>query len=255
MNMESANPPTRIPDPTDFATPIITGGTVELNFSNAVRKAPPASEYIDIDLRRYFNPYQLPKWEAVLSAIESAYDGDSLKVVKQLRGGDFGKYRILPSDMSLYNKDTTLGINGVTIQPEFRAPKQQMGWNTRDDLLVTLIDAYTGEWVGVDNTLFTELFRENGIDVVIPCKAQTYRHSNTFNGNRYIIVEKGSKVSNSITLTHPVTNNTRSFYTRYTGKVYDCRVCLKQHGGRCLVLSQNDQWRREREEHTIQNHC
>ena len=206
-------------------------------YSQAAEVLPQRSQYI-LDPRDDFNPFEVPTEEELITAVRMAYlDKGCMMIWPHTKGRKRGSYQV-----SFSHEITDVDKRPIDINREgskislylVPAEKARGNDNPREEgTLVTMLHAAHPEAEGIPNSAFDKAWG-NTHDIIVPTRLQNHYGTSVANGNRFVVLKKGSvNIPSRIVVTHPTTGEQKSFYTRYKGQTWYCRTCMADHVGAC----------------------
>ena len=210
-----------------------------------VTSATPQVSVINLDLRGYFTPFNIPTLERIIYAVQALFKPDEGLRIQQLRGAGTGIYRILLSKpveningifVTFKNQDEIIKVPLAIPQP---SNQNAGGQGRREGLLVTFLNADAGSAIQIPAKTFDEAMKPYG-DVIKCTEQQRYRGTSCLNTNRYCVIDNQGKdkVPGTISVVNPRTNQTETFQVRYRGQSWHCRRCSAEHVGPCPSLKE-----------------
>ena len=217
--------------------------TDKLSYAIVTGDSPNTISILNLDLRPYFTPYNLPSLEQIIHAVQALFPNDEGLRMQQLRGAGTGIYRLLLSkpisDLSgkvvVFKQGNNKQIN-VQLELQQNRPSQH-GSERKEGLLITFLNASAGTAYQIPSTTFDSAMKPYG-EVLKATAQQNYKGSTLLNGNRYCVLDNKDKqkVPGSLNLLNPITNKIETIFIRYRGQEWYCRRCADYHIGPCPSL-------------------
>ena len=228
------------------------------------------SKFFTLDLRTFFNPFNLPTMEGVLQKLRIFAPDDEGITVIPLRGKGNGVYEIyftedvpvtstcgLPFDVEVMSKNTDgteLWGTEEALVPLVPPPERPVGappafgsiyrpgggadrgggsrQGRREGTLITMLRCTTGPLSTIKNEIFDTAIQAYGA-ICKPTVYQRHRGTDFFNGNRFCVLEPSTKIPDVLKLEDPESGRTFSISLRYKGKEWYCDRCHAKHTGPC----------------------
>ena len=241
---EASSTATLCPESTE--EPIETTNTFILKFSIACR------------------PFGLAEYPEI-ARVATEHFGDPMANVTWRRVGSEKIYKIeLSKQYPKYGNSLTFLIQGQTFNvdllPYVRRPRGRnqigsRGGDNRDNrdnnLLLTFYQAGQLDYSHIPMKQFDGIIQnELGLILEKATENQKIYKTQIFNGNRYCVVRKPENLAvipAFLPLIDPVTKEVHHFRVGYSGQLYNCGRCLKQHPGPCPELREFHAAKEERE--------
>ena len=170
----------------------------------------PQIAVINLDLRGYFTPYNIPTLEGIIYAVQTLFKADEGLRLQQLRGAGTGIYRILLSKPieDITNKFVVFksGEGVINVPLEVPQTNRAGGQERRDGLLITFLNADAGTAVSIPGKYFDTAMEPFG-EVIKCTQQQRYRNTSCLNSNRFCVIANEGKetVPSQISILNPQT--------------------------------------------------
>ena len=192
-----------------------------------------------VDVREHFNFYEQPTFPVLSAAVHLSFPDDAKVIILKLTGKLAGVYKILALGaprlnsikLDRKNKDTG-SLDCIEVPIKTSGPGHR---SREDDLLITIVEGDVGRASVIPGTDFDALMSAYG-EVVIPTKAQKYKDTITYNGNRFVVLCRRGK--EDVKIPDRLKLHGQSFLLKYKGKEWLCGSCMKLHKGPCPYLKE-----------------
>ena len=207
---------------------------------------------------RTCRPFKLPSYPMIAFEASNHFEDPLCNVVPGREGSE-KTYRIeLTKYVPKHGNYLTFVVEGVKynvdLEPfvDYRegGNRGRRGDRRENNLLLTFQGAGQMDFDSVPMTYFDDIIQKD-LDLVLErlTEKQKVYGTQVFNGNRFCVVRRPkelAKIPEFIPVPHP-TMGTQKIYIRYSGRLYNCGRCNKQHTGRCPELQEFYQAKEERE--------
>ena len=105
----------------------------------------------------------------------------------------------------------------------------------QEGTLITFLRCSQGPLKDLGHSEFDAAIRKYGA-ICKPTSDQKHRGLNTFNGNRFCVIEPSGNVPDSLDITHPDSLKVYKVAVRYRGQQWFCARCRAKHSGPCPEL-------------------
>lgn len=208
---------------------------------------------LQFDIRHFFGSFRKPNLNEILNAVKASYPDDGSVVIKEGLGRFMGIFTIYaqstPPEPVIKLSRKRRGTEGSeVIEIPLNLPSQHRA-RTRDDLLITIVDADLGSNHDIPGRDFDSALGVFG-SIEVGTQPQKYRGSSVGNGNRYCVIKKKEDTE----LPNRLEVSGKSFLIKYRGKKWFCQSCKEDHVGACPYLKELYDARDKRNNQVITHH-
>ena len=207
-----------------------------------------------IDLRPYFDFFELPDESVIGAAIRAIFPSDPAAVCRPMSGRMVGCYQVAATTEPIQpvihlprkfrKSEETESISIPLLAP--RSP----GAERREGTLVTIVEADLGPAHAIPGREFDSAMGQYG-EVVKSTRPQMNKITMMLNGNRFCVVD--TKTSSN-PLPNRLVLGDRTFLLKYKGKRWYCSSCSTEHVGACPYLKKFHELLEQKKSHVIE-HC
>ena len=193
-------------------------------------------EYLSLNLREQFTPFNLPAVEEISAALNETLPDQQGMILSALRGRGQGIYKI-----QLTQPIDNISALKVTLREGIEVPLKEFiafnpAHNRKVGTLVTFAQAAMGDNKYIQSEEIDKVMAKFG-EVVKPTIHQYHKGTQMLNGNRFCVVDVGNTtIPSAITVLNPQTQKLVKLNTRYKGQKWWCRRCQCEHVGPCESL-------------------